>query len=82
MYIYYSCYSNTRGVTTLPLKEISSRDYEGREVLGKQRMVIEPLLSSLRHEGRRDHFLNFWVRIMPNISENLQTEISFNVGSV
>jgi hypothetical protein len=31
----HPCYSDTRGVTTLPLKEISSQNYEGREVLRK-----------------------------------------------
>jgi hypothetical protein len=43
--MYCSCYSDSRGVTILPpLKEISSRDYEGIEVLRKQGTVIEPLL--------------------------------------
>jgi hypothetical protein len=39
--MYYTCYSNTRGVTTLPLKEISPRDYEGREVKGEQGTIID-----------------------------------------
>jgi hypothetical protein len=56
-----------------PFKEISSRDYEGREVLRKHRTVIEPLLWSQWHEGRRDHFLNSKVGIM-------QTKTNFRVG--
>jgi hypothetical protein len=54
-----------------PLKEISSQDYEGRGVLGQQRMVIEPLFWSQWHEGRIDHFLDSRVGIMPNIGNNL-----------
>jgi hypothetical protein len=46
-----------------------------------QRMVIESFPWFERHKGRRDHFLNSEVRIMPTIGEILQTEISFNVGS-
>jgi hypothetical protein len=38
--MYYNSYSNTKFITT-PLKEISSRDYEGREVKGEQGTVID-----------------------------------------
>jgi hypothetical protein len=44
-------------------------------------MVIEPLPWFQRHEGRRDHFLNSQVRIVPNNNENLPTETSFSVKS-
>jgi hypothetical protein len=32
-------------------------------------------------EGRRDHFLNSQVGIVPSVSENLQSETNFSVGS-
>jgi hypothetical protein len=47
-----------------------------------QRMIIESFSWFERHEGRCDHFLNSQVRIMPTIGVILQTEISFNVGSI
>jgi hypothetical protein len=47
-----------------------------------QRMIIESFPWFERHEGRCDHFLNSQVRIMPTIGVILQTEISFNVGSI
>jgi hypothetical protein len=43
-------------------------------------MIIEPFPWFQWHEGRRDDFLNYQVRIMPTIGEILQTEISFSVG--
>jgi hypothetical protein len=64
-----------------PLKEISPRDYEGREVIGEQRMIIEPRIWSQRHESRLDYFLNFRVGIVTTINEILQTETCFRVGS-
>jgi hypothetical protein len=54
-----------------PLKEISTQDYEGREVIVKHRMVIEPLLGSQRHKGRHDHFFNSRVGKMPTIGQEL-----------
>jgi hypothetical protein len=44
-------------------------------------MVVEPLPWFQRHEGRRDHFLNSQVGIVPNNNEDLATETSFSVGS-
>jgi hypothetical protein len=55
-------------------KEMSSWDYEGRKVLGKQRMVIEPLLWSQWHEGRLDWFLNSRVKNRPTIRWELADE--------
>jgi hypothetical protein len=68
--MYCGCYSNTRGVTTLPPQRNLVPSFTKEErFAGKQRMVIEPLLCPLRHEGRRDHFLDSWVRIVPTIDE-------------
>jgi hypothetical protein len=64
-----------------PLTEISSRDYEGGEVLGNKEQSREPLLWSWRNEGRHHLFLNSRVRIIPTINEDLQTGTSFSVGS-
>jgi hypothetical protein len=44
-------------------------------------MVTEPLLWFQRHEGRRDHSLSFRVGDRPTISEILQIETRFRVGS-
>jgi hypothetical protein len=64
-----------------PLKEISSRDYEGRGVIGKQRTVIKPLLWSQRHEGRSDHFLNSRVGNMPTIGRELGNKNELRCGA-
>jgi hypothetical protein len=61
-----------------PLKEISSRDYEGREVKGEQRSVIDHFSD---HKGRRGHFLSSRVGIVPTIGENLHMGTSLSVGS-
>jgi hypothetical protein len=42
---------------------------------------LGPLLWSQRHDGRLDHFVNFRVKNMPTIEENLKMETSFGVGS-
>jgi hypothetical protein len=80
--MYCSSYSNTRGVTTLsPSRNLVPRFTMKERFIRNQRMVIESVPWFERHEGRRDHFLNSQVRIMPTIGEILQTKISFNVGS-
>jgi hypothetical protein len=60
------------------LKEISSRDYEGGEVLGNKEQSGGPLLDL----GETNiGVINSRVEIVLTISENLQTETSFRVGS-
>jgi hypothetical protein len=43
-------------------------------------MTIEPFPWFQWHEGRRNHFLNSQVGIVPTNVKNLPTETSFNVG--
>jgi hypothetical protein len=64
-----------------PVKEISSRDYEGRDVLGTQRTVIEPLLWSQLYEGMLDHFLNSRVRNKPTTRRELADENKLQCGT-
>jgi hypothetical protein len=64
-----------------PSRNLVLRFMKEERFIGKQRMVIEPVPWFQRHEGRRDHFLNSQVRIVPNNNENMPTETSFSVGS-
>jgi hypothetical protein len=80
--MYYSCYSNTGGVTTLPpSRNLVPRFTIEERFIRNQRMVLESFSWFEQHEVRCDQFLNSQVRIMPTIDAILQTEISFNVGS-
>jgi hypothetical protein len=63
----------------MPPKTILSQDYDGRGVLGNKELSWGPLLWSLRHEGKRGHFLNSRVEILPAIGEILEMEPRFNV---
>jgi hypothetical protein len=54
-----------------PSRNLILRFTKEERFVRKQRMVIEPLPWFQRHEGRRDYFPNFQVRIVPNNNENL-----------
>jgi hypothetical protein len=65
-----------------PIEEISSRDLRWkRDSLEIKEWSLNHFLGLSGMKVGADHFLNSQVRIMPTISEILQTEISFNVGS-
>jgi hypothetical protein len=76
-----TCYSNTRGVTTLPLQEFSSRDLQRKRD------------SSENNEWLLNHFLVFSgmkvgviTFLIPRsgsclVGENLQSKMNFMVGS-
>jgi hypothetical protein len=61
-----------QGCYTPPsLKKCRLEIMKEERFLGKERTVKGPLLWSLRHEGRRYHFLNSMVGNMPTISQEL-----------
>jgi hypothetical protein len=64
-----------------PLKEISSRDYEGREVIGEQRTVIDRSLGLSNMKVGVITFLILGLGTCLLSTRTLQTKTRFGMGS-